>query len=61
MDFWSFLGYILSFISELFNLTLFSVTIQTGEVISIQLGSLLISAIILTVLFHLLTPSARGI
>lgn len=61
MDFWIYFGYVLSFLTEIFNISLFDVVIHTGEVVHVQFGYVILASIILTVLFHLLTPSARGI
>lgn len=61
MDFWSFLGYVLSLITEIFYITLFEVSLPDGTTANINFGSIIIFPILLAVIIHLLIPSARGV
>lgn len=60
MDFWTWLGYILSLFHEIFYINLFSVNIPSGDMVNINVGSVMVITVLLGVIINLLTPSARG-
>ena len=61
MDFWTFLGYVLSLLNEILYITLFEVSLPDGTAANINFGSILILPILLGIIIHLLIPSARGV
>ena len=61
MDFWTFLGYVMSFITELLSIPLFTVSVVGYGNVTPTIGSVCVFSLMLVVILHLLTPSAKGI
>lgn len=61
MNFWTFLGYVTSFMTELLSIPLFTVSVVGYGNVTPTIGSVIVFSLLLVVIFHLLTPSAKGI
>lgn len=61
MSFWDFLGLVLSFVTEALKLSLFTVSVVGYGDVTLTIGSCLVFSILLIIILHLLTPSAKGI